>query len=137
METANPLKQEIRQVVEQESLRKAFNVDKRKFSRNIEKSYFSEVLNSGASVESNIIFSPESFIPRSACVNLTTDLFGHSVNLVEIGGRVEGLNGILDELFDTHAPANGPKMTTPEINKIDKKVRIFTAIRQIQIQTIF
>jgi hypothetical protein len=32
-------------------------------------------------------------------VNLTVDLFGHSVNLFEIGGRVEGLEKILADNF--------------------------------------
>lgn len=124
METSSPLKQEIRQIVESESLSKQFDMDKRKFSRNIEKSYFSEMFNSGASVESNLIWSSESFVPRSASLNLTADLFGHSINLVEVGGRVEGINGLLDEIFDKNTPADENKDSTPEINDIDSKVGV-------------
>ena len=57
------------------------------------------MLNAGASVESNIIFSSKSWIPRSASVDLTVDMFGQSVNLVEIGGRVEGADKVVERMF--------------------------------------
>jgi len=56
-ETSSPLKSDIREILENKPLKKDFDVDKRKFSRNIELSAFSELLNVGGSVESNIIFS--------------------------------------------------------------------------------
>lgn len=99
METSMVNKQSIQEILEDETLKKEFDLDKRKFSRNYEWSYFSETMNAGAGLESNIIFSQQSFVPRSAMVNLTIDLFGHSVNLFEIGGRVEGLEKILMENF--------------------------------------
>jgi len=99
METSNPHKQEIRSILEDEVLRKDFDLDKRKFSRNYEGSFFLEKLNTGASIESNLIWSSGSFIPRSASANLTVDLFGHSVNLLEFGGRVEGLEYLLESYF--------------------------------------
>ena len=111
-------------MLQTESLRKEFDIDKRKFSRNIEFSKYSEMVNAGASVESNIIWSANSFVPRSASVNLTVDLFGHSVNLVEVGGRVEGLNNILQDLFDKNLPADDKKEAPADINKIDKEVNV-------------
>ena len=98
-ETSSPFKQDIRSIIENEFLRKTFDMDKRKFSRNIEWSAFSELINTGASVESNLIWSTKSFIPRSATVNLTLDIFGESVNLMEIGGRAEGLDSLLESLI--------------------------------------
>ena len=56
-------------------------------------------LNAGAMVESNVIFSSRSFVPRSAMVNITVDLFGQSMNLLEVGGRVEGLEYLLESYF--------------------------------------
>ena len=35
------------------------------------------------------------FCIRSAMVNLTVDMFGHSINLLDIGGRVQGLESML------------------------------------------
>lgn len=63
---------------------KRFPNDLRKFSRNFEVSTLIDLLNIGASAESNIIYSQRSFVPRSASLNLTTDIFGHSVNLFEV-----------------------------------------------------
>ena len=40
-------------------------------------------------------FHPESFVPRSLSVNLTTHLFGFSVNALEVNARMEGLEQLL------------------------------------------
>lgn len=98
-ETASPLKRQIRAILENAELKKEFDMDKRKFSRNVELSTFSELLNVGATVESNLIWSGQSFVPRSASVNLTVDLFGKSINLVEVGGRIQGVEDILERLL--------------------------------------
>lgn len=98
METSNPQKQQIREILEEEELVKVFDMDKRKFSRNVEWSGFSDSLNAGAMAEANLIFA-DSYVPRSASVNLTVELFGSSMNLLEIGGRLEGFESILERLF--------------------------------------
>ena len=99
METSDIHKQDLRHILEDEVLKKEFNLDQRKFSRNYEWSAFSEMLNTGAKVESNLIWSHKSFIPRAAMVNLTVDMFGHSVNLFEVGGRLEGMEFLVESLF--------------------------------------
>ncbi|CAG2211156.1 unnamed protein product [Mytilus edulis] len=48
---------------------------------------------------SNVVWSSKSFLPRSAMTNITFDLFGRSVNLLEIGGRMEGLEYFLESYF--------------------------------------
>ncbi|ELU04621.1 hypothetical protein CAPTEDRAFT_222921 [Capitella teleta] len=98
-ETSNPHKQQIRAILENEELKKTFDMDKRKFSRNIEMSLFSELLNMGGSVESNVIFSEKSFIPRSVMLNLTAELFGQSINFFELGGRLQGMEQLLERFF--------------------------------------
>ena len=98
-ETSSPSKQAIRQMLSSELLRNKFNTDVRKFSRNIEASTFWDELNVGGSVESNIIFSTKSYLPRSGMVNLTLDLFGESVNLFELGARVEGFESLVESFF--------------------------------------
>jgi len=35
-------------------------------------------------LESNWIFSQKSYLPRSAMLNLTVDLFGESINVFEV-----------------------------------------------------
>jgi len=98
-ETSSPMKEEISALIEDPDLLREFDLDKRKFSRNIELSSFNELLNVGASLESNLIWSSASYVPRSASVNLTMDVFGQSMNLVEVGGRAEGLESILERYF--------------------------------------
>jgi Domain of unknown function (DUF1943)/Lipoprotein amino terminal region len=76
-----------------------WNTDPRKFSRNIEVSYHNQDYKVGGSVDSNIIFSEKSYLPRSLSFNLTTNLFGENINLLEIGGRLEGFEDIVENFF--------------------------------------
>ena len=57
------------------------------------------MVNTGAKAESNLIFSTDSYIPRSGMLNITVNMFGHAVNLFEVGGRVEGLEKLLEAAF--------------------------------------
>jgi hypothetical protein len=38
----------------------------------------------GIGLDSNLIFSQKSYLPRSAMLNLTLDLFGESINVFEV-----------------------------------------------------
>lgn len=95
-ETSIRHKQEIKGLLRSLKLRKQFDLDKRKYSRNYEKSIFLQQFNAGASFDANLIWSTSSFVPRSVSANLTVDLFGHSVNILEVGGRLEGLDYFLE-----------------------------------------
>lgn len=53
----------------------------------------------GASIENNIIYSQKSFLPRSASLNLTGELFGHSFNLLELSARQENLDLVIEHYF--------------------------------------
>ncbi|XP_056009974.1 uncharacterized protein LOC125679922 [Ostrea edulis] len=124
MESSSPLKQDIRSIMENEYLKKEFDMDKRKFSRNYEGSFFLEKINTGASVESNLIWSSKSFMPRSLMTNLTVDLFGRSVNILEIGGRIEGLEFFLESYFGPNGyftEKDVKKATSQVVKGIDAK----------------
>ena len=99
METSDPHMQDIRNIVHDEELKKEFNLDQRKFSRNYEGSFFFDSINTGAKVDSNVIFSQKSFIPRSANLNLTIDLFGQAINFLEVGSRIQGLEKEMERRF--------------------------------------
>jgi hypothetical protein len=133
MEASSPHKQEIRAILEDDALKREFDMDKRKFSRNYEGSVFLEKLNTGATLESNLIWSSKSFIPRSAMVNLTVDLFGQSVNLFEVGGRVEGLEYFMESYFGPNgyfsdntvseaADIASKSISKDKVKKIDQRV---------------
>ena len=98
-ESAAPGKEWARVLLGEELLANKFNTEKLRFSRNYESSFFTNELNLGAAVESNVIFSSQSYLPRSAMLNLTLDLFGESVNLFEVGGRIEGFESYIERLF--------------------------------------
>lgn len=98
-ETSNPLKADIREIITDPKLLKEFDIDKRKYSRNVEFSTFSNYLNMGGSVESNLIMSSQSYIPRSASFNLTAELFGRSFNFLDFGVRGQGFEELLEKHF--------------------------------------
>ncbi|KAK4294432.1 hypothetical protein Pmani_032938 [Petrolisthes manimaculis] len=98
-ESAAPGKQWFRQIIGEELLHNKFNTNALKYSRNFETSFFTNELNAGASVDSNVIFSSKSYLPRSAMFNLTLDLFGESVNLFEVGGHIQGFESYIEHFF--------------------------------------
>ncbi|XP_052255844.1 uncharacterized protein LOC127861416 isoform X2 [Dreissena polymorpha] len=138
METSDPHKQTIRSILEDETLKAEFDMEKRKYSRNYEGSIFLEKINTGATVESDIIWSSKSFIPRSGMFNLTVDLFGNAVNLFEIGGRIEGLEYFLESYFgpngyfsetnvkaaSTETAVDTIKADKMKIDRIDKRLGV-------------
>ena len=98
-ETQDQFKSSLRAILGDARLQREFNLDARKFSRNYDASYFSDTFNTGAKVDGNLVWSQSSFVPRSANLNLTVDVFGNSVNLLEVGGRVEGAEALLESIF--------------------------------------
>lgn len=49
----------------------------------------------GGTVNGHTFFHPDSFVPRSLNFNLTTHLFGFSVNAFEVKARMEGVEQLL------------------------------------------
>ncbi|CAI9743195.1 apolipophorins-like [Octopus vulgaris] len=100
--TSDPHFQNIRAILEDHDLgtdSSGSDMDVRKYSRNYEGSMFFDSIGAGAKIDSNVIFSSKSFVPRSGNVNLTLDIFGQAVNLLELGGRIEGLEYFLESYF--------------------------------------
>nr|QGV11544.1 Vg4 [Tetrastichus brontispae] len=110
LSSSSPTRIEIQSLLSDRDLGSKFNSDVRKFSRSYESSFFSEEYNFGANSQTNLIFSPKSYIPRTASVNLTVDLFGESVNLLEVNVRAEGLEYYAEGLFGPKGPFSGVKV---------------------------
>ena len=140
METADPHKQAIRNILEDETLKKEFDMDNRKYSRNYEGSIFLEKINTGATAEGDLIWSSKSFIPRSGMFNMTVDLFGNAINLFEIGGRVEGLEYFLESYFGPNGYFSEKEVqkavdeTALDVIKADKVSRIDKRVSKSNIQ---
>ncbi|KAG7158180.1 Vitellogenin-like 6 [Homarus americanus] len=95
----DPKKENLRYLLSSIVLPRDFETDFRKYSRNIDMSYFAPSLGVGAGVESNIIYVPGSFVPRSVDFNFTAALEGISMNIGEVGVRLEGLEPVIEEVF--------------------------------------
>ena len=89
----------LKDLVGNEFLQNKWKTDVRKFSRFFETSYYAQELQVGATVEGQLVFSQDSYMPRSAMVNLTANVFGEDLHLLEVGGRVEGFESLLEDLF--------------------------------------
>lgn len=76
-----------------------FKKDFRKFSSNYEHSLFFDEYNFGVNSDTNVIFSTDSYLPRAVNFNFTVDLFGESVNLLELSTRMEGFEHFVESLF--------------------------------------
>ncbi|CAG9133770.1 unnamed protein product [Plutella xylostella] len=76
-----------------------FNVDDRKYSFYREASYNVDALGVGGSVEQTVIYSQDSFLPRSASLNLTAEVFGHNFNVLEVGGRQGNLDRVVEHFL--------------------------------------
>ncbi|KAL3290379.1 hypothetical protein HHI36_023721 [Cryptolaemus montrouzieri] len=99
LKSAVPSRVEIQGLISDKDLVKKFKDDIRKFSHNYEGSLFFEKYNVGGSYDSNLIFSPKSYVPTSVTINMTIDLFGGSINLFEISSRIHGFENYLEHLF--------------------------------------
>uniref|UniRef100_A0A1Y1LL77 Vitellogenin domain-containing protein n=1 Tax=Photinus pyralis TaxID=7054 RepID=A0A1Y1LL77_PHOPY len=110
LKSSVPSKVEIQSVLNDKDLSKKFSSDIRKFSHNYEGSVFFDEYNVGGSCESNVIFSPSSYVPRSLNFNLTVDLFGKSINILELTSRVEGFENYLESVFGPKGPLNAKKL---------------------------
>lgn len=92
-------KQFVKKLIGTEFLKNKWNTDVRKFSRYFETSQYNEDGNFGGTAEANVIFSQESYLPRSAMINMSLSLFGEHLNLFELGGRIEGFESMIEDLF--------------------------------------
>lgn len=58
-----------------------------------------DILRFGGSAQSHLIYHPNSFFPRSAMVNVTVDVLGASINVLEAAARFEGFEILIEQMF--------------------------------------
>ena len=58
-----------------------------------------DILRFGGSAQSHLIYHPNSFFPRSAMVNVTVDVLGASINVLEAAARFEGFEVLIEQMF--------------------------------------
>uniref|UniRef100_A0A1B0GHJ4 Putative apolipophorin corethrella appendiculata n=1 Tax=Lutzomyia longipalpis TaxID=7200 RepID=A0A1B0GHJ4_LUTLO len=94
--TTDPARQTAREVLGRVRTAKRFPFDLRRYSHSRELSYAVDSLGLGASVDSNIIYSHSSFLPRSATVNVTGELFGNAFNVLDLSVRQGNLDSVIE-----------------------------------------
>lgn len=124
--SSSPTRVEIQSLLTDRDLGNKFNSDVRKYSRNYDKSFFSEEWNFGANYQSNVIFSSKSYVPRSTSFNVTIDLFGESVNAFEISMRMEGMEYYVENIFGPNGPLSNEKVG----NHFNQFIRAFRSVRE-------
>ncbi|XP_046746375.1 uncharacterized protein LOC124411334 [Diprion similis] len=111
LKSSSPSRIEIQSLLTDRDLETKFDSDVRKFSRNYESSFFSDEYNIGATYETNVIFSPMSYIPRTATVNATVDVLGESINMFEVAIRFEGIEYYAEKFFGPDGPLSNEKVS--------------------------
>ncbi|GAB6027954.1 hypothetical protein CHUAL_002182 [Chamberlinius hualienensis] len=143
-ETADPCKKHLSLLLEElvdfEDLQSE-EKDIRKFSRFYGKSLYSEQLQLGGNVQGYVIYSSNSFLPRSMGLNFTVDLFGHSINLLQLSTRAQGLDFLAENIFrpePQYQPAESSgKELTKNINKNGKNKVIVLPMEGLMSAKIF
>nr|UEK51615.1 MTTP-like protein 2 [Parasacculina yatsui] len=106
-ETSSAYHLEVQGLMADLHLQKKFSADARKFSKNMELSGFNPELHIGAVLDSDLVYSSLSYIPRSFAMNSTIEMFGESINLLEVGMRTEGLERFVESIFAPGGLFNG------------------------------
>ncbi|XP_076046086.1 uncharacterized protein LOC143028194 [Oratosquilla oratoria] len=88
-ETDAPYKQYVRHLLSQNLLPTDYRADITKFSRDIELSYYSPTLGSGANLDTSIIYSNESILPRLVNTKFGAEILHQLKKIIEFGARVE------------------------------------------------
>ncbi|XP_058818906.1 uncharacterized protein LOC131681859 [Topomyia yanbarensis] len=108
--SASPVRVEAQGLLADNDLGKKFRMDIRKFSRNYEQTLFFDEYNFGVTTDANVIFSADSYLPRTGSLNLTADLFGESINFLELNARAEGFEYLVESIFGPTGPLNTKKV---------------------------
>lgn len=110
-ESSSPHRIETQGLLLGSDLGSKYNLDIRKFSRNYEKSLFFDEYNFGTLADANLIFGTDSYLPRTASLNFTFDLFGESTNFLELNTRMQGFEKFFESHFGPKGPLNSKKFT--------------------------
>ncbi|XP_064334830.1 uncharacterized protein LOC105089063 [Camelus dromedarius] len=103
LETDDPLKQALREALPEDVLSREFHPETWKHSSYSDVTFRSASGSLGANLEGTLLFSPASFLPRSATANLTIHALGRAFNLLELGLRLENAEEVARRLFGRKA----------------------------------
>ncbi|XP_049338919.1 uncharacterized protein LOC103023384 isoform X1 [Astyanax mexicanus] len=97
MKTEDPLKKHLMESLPHDIISKDFEAEPWKYS-----SYMDFTMDAGpaiANMEGALVYSPASFLPRSAMANVTVHVLGRSFNVLEVALRMENAESLLWRTF--------------------------------------
>lgn len=117
---------EYRVIANDLSLRKRFQLDFRKFSRNVHYRMFFDPLDTGFELDGDVVYTPDSYYPRSARVATSFDIFGKKVDLFEAGARAVHLEKIIQQWMpsDKNEARAKRAITENNIGELDRRFAI-------------
>ncbi|XP_051024048.1 uncharacterized protein LOC127208599 [Acomys russatus] len=99
LETDDPLKRDLRDALPEDILSQQFQPETWKHSSYCDVTFRSTSGSLGANLERTLLFSPNSFLPCSATVNLTVHAVGRAFNLLELGVQLKNTEDIIRNLL--------------------------------------
>lgn len=81
-----------------------YEQDFRKYSFNRDYSYYLSGIGLGAGVDTNLVFTPQSYLPKHLQTNVTIDLFNNVINIGEFSIRIENIESMIESFFAQQTP---------------------------------
>ena len=63
----------------------------------------------GFAAESNLVWSSDTQMPKSISGNLTVDLFGQAINMIDFGARMDGVEHLIRKISYYYLPNEDKK----------------------------
>ncbi|XP_064081190.1 LOW QUALITY PROTEIN: uncharacterized protein LOC135197898 [Macrobrachium nipponense] len=114
----NSYSRELSQLANHHTLRAKFTTNAFRTSRNYRWAQFSEMLNVGASLDSDLIFTPRSYFPRIEHHKFHVDFLENSIDAFEIIGEFENMEDMVQDFF-----SKGQYLENEEIYKVLETIR--------------
>ncbi|KRX40698.1 Vitellogenin, partial [Trichinella murrelli] len=105
----SPSREALHRLLMFESVKPKFDKDFYRFSHFHHFSTFSKRENVGFDFEHAVLFAPDEYMPKQAFLNFTIHMYGQSMNLLEIGGRADGLDLFVEDLFGPNGYFSNPE----------------------------
>ncbi|KAK1879652.1 hypothetical protein KUDE01_027769, partial [Dissostichus eleginoides] len=124
LRSEDPMKQPLIESLPDDIISRDFEAEFLKYSF-----YSDYTISSGmgiTNVETSLVFSPKSFLPRSASANLTLYLHGRAHNLLEVDLHIENAEPLLRNVFgqqnsDGESQAQSPKSQSKEASRTRRR----------------
>ncbi|XP_045907286.1 uncharacterized protein LOC123972095 isoform X3 [Micropterus dolomieu] len=122
LRSEDPMKQALIESLPDDIISRDFEAEFLKYS-----SFSDHTVSSGmgiTNVETSLVFSPKSFLPRSATANLTVYFHGRAHNLLDVDLHVEDAEPLLKNIFGHHThDSDGESVTQGQKHTQSKEAR--------------